>query len=56
MEKYGIEGVELVWFKSYLSGRSQVVDISGAHSNPRDIDICHTGQYSGSDFIFNLYK
>jgi hypothetical protein len=39
MKKYGIEGVELAWFKSYLSGRSQVVDISGAHSNPRDIDI-----------------
>jgi hypothetical protein len=39
MEKYGIVGVELEWFKSYLTGRSQVVDINGIHSNPRDIDI-----------------
>jgi hypothetical protein len=28
MEKYGITGPELTWFKSYLSGRSQVVDIT----------------------------
>jgi retron-type reverse transcriptase len=39
MEKYGIVGTELEWFKSYLTGRSQVVDINGAHSNPHDIDI-----------------
>jgi hypothetical protein len=38
-EKYGIVGVELEWFKSYLSGRSQVVDINGIHSSPRNIDI-----------------
>jgi hypothetical protein len=39
MEKYGIVGTELEWFKSYLTGRSQVVDINGTHSTPRDIDI-----------------
>jgi hypothetical protein len=39
MEKYGIVGTELAWFKSYLSDRSQVVDINGTHSTPRDIDI-----------------
>jgi hypothetical protein len=39
MEKYGIVGTELAWFKSYLSGRSQVVDINETHSTPRNIDI-----------------
>ncbi len=39
MEKYGIVGTELAWFKSYLSDRSQVVDINGTHSTPRNIDI-----------------
>ncbi len=39
MEKYGIGGIELAWFKSYLTGRSQVVDINGTHSNPRNVDI-----------------
>ncbi len=39
MEKYGIVGVELEWFRSYLTGQSQVVDINGTHSSPRDIDI-----------------
>jgi hypothetical protein len=39
MEKYGKVGVELAWFKSYLSGRSQVVDINGTHSTPHNIDI-----------------
>jgi hypothetical protein len=35
----GIVGTALEWFKSYLSDRSQVVDISGHHSRPKKIKI-----------------
>jgi hypothetical protein len=32
LSKYGIKGVALEWFKSYLSDRSQCVDINGSIS------------------------
>ncbi len=35
----GIEGAALDWFKNYLSGRSQKVDINGTLSEPMDINI-----------------
>jgi hypothetical protein len=35
--KFGINGNFLDWFKSYLSGRKQCVDINGSYSNFRDI-------------------
>jgi hypothetical protein len=38
-KSFGIRGTALLWFKNYLSGRSQVVDINGSISNPRDINI-----------------
>jgi hypothetical protein len=37
--KYGINGSTLDWFKSYLSNRNQVVDISGHFSKPQQLDI-----------------
>jgi len=39
LSKMGIVGNALEWFKSYLSDRSQVVDINGHHSRPRKIKI-----------------
>ncbi len=39
MEKYGIIDVPHAWFNSYLSDRSQVVDINGAFSNPQDVNM-----------------
>ena len=37
---FGITGTTLKWFKSYLSGRSQRVSISGAMSHSRPLDYC----------------
>jgi len=39
LERMGIEGAALDWFKNYLSGRSQKVDINGTLSEPMDINI-----------------
>jgi hypothetical protein len=39
MERYGIIDVPHAWFNSYLSDRSQVVDINGAYSNPQDVNM-----------------
>jgi hypothetical protein len=39
LEKLGIIGVELDWFRSYLDGRSQCVEINGKKSRPRKIKL-----------------
>jgi hypothetical protein len=39
LEKMGITNTALNWFKNYLSGRSQKVDINGVFSDPLDLDI-----------------
>ena len=39
LEKYGIRGQALKWFKSYLSDRKQVVCCNGSTSSPRDVTI-----------------
>jgi hypothetical protein len=39
LQKMGIRGVALNWFKNYLAGRSQFVDINGTKSDPLSIDI-----------------
>jgi len=40
LEKMGVRGVALEWFKSYLSQRMQFVDINGNYSNEKDILTC----------------
>ena len=35
--RYGIRGVPLQWFKSYLESRTQNVDVENAKSNPLSI-------------------
>jgi len=40
LEKIGITSVALEWFKSYLSDRTQFIDISGNHSTEKDITTC----------------
>jgi hypothetical protein len=39
MKKFGINGLTLKWFESYLNDRTQVVDIDGVISEPRYINI-----------------
>ena len=39
LEKMGIQNVALKWFKNYLSGRTQQVDINGQLSESRNLDI-----------------
>ena len=39
LNSYGIKGIALNWFKSYLTGRSQAVNINSTLSNFKNIDI-----------------
>ena len=39
LEKMGIVGTALNWFRSYLKDRTQIVDINGSFSNERQIKI-----------------
>jgi len=39
LEKMGIRGTAYTWFKNYLAGRSQFVDIGGIHSDALNIEI-----------------
>ena len=45
LERCGVRGTMNEWFKSYLGGRSQVVDINGVVSHPSDV-ICSVPQGS----------
>jgi len=39
LRKMGIRDTTLLWFKNYLAGRSQYVDVNGSKSDPLEIDI-----------------
>jgi len=39
LERMGVRGAALDWFRSYLDNRTQFVDIQGAHSSERKIKI-----------------
>ena len=39
LQNKGIKGRSLEWFKSYLTGRRQVVDVNGHKSSPEPIDM-----------------
>jgi hypothetical protein len=39
MDRFGITGTPHQWFTSYLTGRSQIVDINGSYSKPQSVDM-----------------
>jgi hypothetical protein len=51
----GICGISHQWFKNYLAGRSQYVDINGSKSDPLEIDI-RVIQGSSLGPILRLHK
>ena len=55
LERMGIRGTALEWFKSYLSERTQFVDINGNHSSEEKKNIHSPGQYPWSHPVFMLY-
>ena len=49
---YGISGIPLQWFSSYLMNRQQLVDYDGTFSS---VTILNTGIHSGTITLHNLY-
>ena len=57
MEHYGVRGIALEWFKSYLNNREQYIYINGETSQLKDIS-CGVPQGSvfGTSSLPDLYK
>ena len=56
LEHYGIRGIALRWFESYLSNRKQYVFLNGESSKLRDISCCGVPQGSVlGPLLFFLY-
>ena len=56
MEHYGVWGIALEWFKSYLNNRKQYVYINGETSQLKDITWCTSGISFGTSSLPDLYK
>ena len=55
LEKMGIRGAMLNWFKSYLSERTQYVDINGTCSSEKNISTCILQGSILGPTLFNIY-
>ena len=55
LEYYGIQGVSLQWFESYLSARDQFVSINGKASDIRGVELGVAQGSSLGPLLFNLY-
>ena len=58
LEAYGIRGIPLRWFQSYLSNRKQYVALGEVKSIPRADNVMwhSTREYIGTSFVFNVHK
>ena len=54
LEAYGIRGIPLRWFQSYLSNRKQYVAL-GEVKSPEQA-MLFTREYIGTSFVFNVHK
>ena len=55
LEKYGIQGCSLEWFKSYHKGRKQVCSINGKKSSAKDIKYRVPQRSNLGPILFLLY-
>jgi hypothetical protein len=55
LTKYGITGTLLEWFISYLTGRTQIVDIQGHFSTPQSVDISVIQGSLLGPILFSIY-
>ena len=55
LEHYGIKNTELAWFKNYINGRQQYVEIKGMQSTMAYQNRRPTGLDTGSASIFNIH-
>ena len=53
--RYGIRGVPLQWFKSYLESRTQYVEVENAKSNPLSIQCCVPQGSTLDPLLFLIY-
>ena len=54
--RFGIKGKALDWFRSYLTNRSQFVNIDGFKSETHNLTCgVHTGFCAWPNFVFTLY-
>ena len=57
LEYYGIKNKELSWFQSYLSDRTQAVDINGEISTTKNVVMgVPQGSIIGAILFLNFYK
>ena len=56
LKYYGIRGTACEWLKSYLWHRKQLVNFSNTYSDLRSHLLSSTGLYSGSKFVYFVYK
>jgi hypothetical protein len=55
LTKYGITGTPLEWFTTYLTGRTQIVDIQGHFSTPQPVDISVIQGSLLGPILFSIY-
>jgi hypothetical protein len=55
IQKMGIRGTAYNWFKNYLAGRTQFVDINGNKSDPLAKHLRNSRKHTGPDLVSLLH-